>query len=147
MQPQRPSDSGSGWLRRQNGVGYRNIRVLSEMNMPAIYEFAVEPPGETVKYPVYLTGTVGFQNIRLDTYFLRQEHLARQINRVLKRGCVLFVRRAKIQKPSRENSAQKTKAQLMKLYDYAWSATTRHGAHRAVELSSKVNFSQTSISD
>ena len=25
------------------------------MNMPAIYEFSVEPPGEKVKYPVYLT--------------------------------------------------------------------------------------------
>ena len=30
MQPQRPTDSGSGWLRRQNGVGYRNIRVRFE---------------------------------------------------------------------------------------------------------------------
>lgn len=138
----RKSSSSESWIPRRNEhTGLRNVDIFEHDTLkPAVYEFAVQTPGGK-KYPVLSRTTGGFNSCHWDTKLLNTTPVESQIDRVVKRGCKLFARRALFEKPvtvDRENvdTMDELRSLIHKTYDYPWQEhydiPSRRYLHRTV---------------
>ena len=111
--------------RHEDHVGVRNTHLFDgETVRPSVYEVAVQPEPGAPKYPVACAVTSGFQQRNWDRVVLK-DYAHHQVDRVLKRGCKLIVRRASI-RPSKksggtiEDSMRELRSLIGRHYDYAW---------------------------
>ena len=139
----RRSDS---WIpRRGNRTGVRNIDIFGHDTVkPAMYEFAVETP-EGRKYPVLSRTTGGFNSCHWDTKLLNTPPVEAQLDRVIRRGCKLYARRALFPEEGEDqvtvndndvSTVEELRSLIGKTYDYAWQehydTTSRRYLHRTV---------------
>ena len=140
--PSAPKKSAASWIPRRNDhTGLRNVDIFQQdKQKPAIYEFAVQTP-EGRKYPVLSRTTGGFSGCHWDTKLLNTTPVEEQLDRVVKRGCKLYARRALFNKPvsvERENvsSVDELRSLMHKTYDYPWQehydVPSRRYLHRTV---------------
>ena len=119
----RKSDS---WIPRRNDhVGVRNVDAFQhDTQKAAVYEFAVQSP-DGKKYPVLSRTTGGFNSCHWDTKLLNTPPVEAQLDRVVKRGCKLYARRAIFSKPvtvdrNKVTSVDELRSIIHKSYDYPW---------------------------
>ncbi len=143
--PVSPRRSDSWIPRRGNRTGVRNVDIFGHDTMkPAMYEFAVETP-EGRKYPVLSRTTGGFNSCHWDTKLLNTPPVEAQLDRVIRRGCKLYARRALFPGEGDDSvsvndkdvsSVQELRSLIWKTYDYAWQehydTTSRRYLHRTV---------------
>ena len=142
MAEKSPDDESEEWIpRRGEGYGVRRSGLFQNgSDTAAVYEFAVQTARRCRKHPVYVSCTAGFSGLQWDTYLLKQGHLSGQVDNVLRKGCKLFVRRAKVNTPQRVDdktvkSVQELRHLIRQTYDYAWSkvpTTSTRGAVRSL---------------
>ena len=128
-------DPDEGWAPRpgKDHVGMRKPVLFPNTMCEAMYEFAVQPQDGARKYPVYYRTTEGFDRASWDTYLLRNKRVKGQVDQVIKKGCKLFVRRAKLDKSAKPlvldekpvNSVADLKGLIQETYDYAWDMSIR----------------------
>lgn len=133
---------GEDWKPRP-GVepsGMRKSVIFPETSCSAIYEFAVQPQEGARKYPVYYRTTNGFDMSSWDTYLLRNHRIKKQLDHVLKKGCKVYIRRAKLEQALRtEIGGQliQSVTDLSKLlydsYDYAWDTRSRCARRKVIK--------------
>ena len=130
------------WIPRRNEhTGVRNVDVFQhDTQKPAVYEFAVQTP-DGKKYPVLSRTTAGFDGCHWDTKLLNTPPVETQIDRVVKRGCKLYARRALFNKPvtierDNINTIDELRSIIHKSYDYPWQEhydiPSRRYLHRTV---------------
>ena len=116
------------WIeRRGERPGVRNIDLFTNnCDRPAVYEFAVQTPAGDKKYPVLSRTTAGFTGSHWDTKLLNGLSVESQLDRVVKRGCKVFVRRALFSRPIKSKktgqvtTVNELRSLMQKTYDYAW---------------------------
>ena len=121
-------DTKQEWIeRRGERPGVRNVDLFtSNCHKPAVYEFAVQPPRSDNIHPVLSRATAGFTGNHWDTKLLNGLSVEAQVDRVLKRGCKVFVRRAPFSRPIKNKNAgevstlNELRSLIQKTYDYAW---------------------------
>ena len=140
--PTTPGKSDS-WIPRKNyHPGYRNTDAFQhDTKKPAVYEFAVQTP-EGRKYPVLSRTSAGFNGRHWDTKLLSSTPVESQLDRVVKRGCKLFARRALFTAPASRSggsgvsSLDELRSLLHQTYDYPWQehydSASRRYLHRTV---------------
>ncbi len=118
---------GGEWVeRRGERPGLRNIELFSgKSHNPAVYEFAVQAPGSEDLHPVLSRATAGYTGSHWDAKFLSTLSVEAQVDRVLKRGCKIFARRAPYARPisakkDQPSSLGELRSLIHKTYDYAW---------------------------
>ena len=141
MAAEAPSHDDEAWSpRRGEHNGVRNTSLFhNDTECPAVYEFAVQAKQHCKKYPVYFSTSRGFSRKNWDTYLLKRERITHEVDNVLEKGCKLFVRRAKLEKPVKcegqvLSSIDELRALVAQTYDYAWTSS-RHlrDSHRQVK--------------
>lgn len=133
------------WSQRRGvRLGVRDATLFqNDTEVPAVYEFAVQAKERCKKYPVYFSTTRGFSRLHWDTYLLKQEGINQQIDEVLRKGCKLYVRRAKVEKAVKcedklVGTVQELRSLMTKTYDYAWrSPTHRQLTRNGVAISNR----------
>ena len=136
------STKSDAWIPRRNEhTGVRNVDIFQhDTQKPAVYEFAVQTP-DGKKYPVLSRTTAGFDGCHWDTKLLNTPPVETQIDRVVKRGCKLYARRALFNKPAtieRDNvsTIDELRSIIHKSYDYPWQEhydiPSRRYLHRTV---------------
>ena len=120
-------DTKQEWIeRRGERPGVRNVDLFtSSCHKPAVYEFAVQPPSSDNLHPVLSRATAGFTGNHWDTKLLNGLSVEAQVDRVLKRGCKVFVRRAPFSRPIKNKNLEvstinELRSLIQKTYDYAW---------------------------
>lgn len=148
------------WERRHpDHVGYRRNKIFPNMNGPAVYEFAVQTP-EKQKVPVLGSVTMGMNGRHWEGAMLSKPKLREQIDRVLRRGCKLYARKAPFSAqempsiykkcPGKKNptgrrskvttaeAVNELKGLMLSVNDYAWrdhyDIESRTYSHRPVTI-------------
>ena len=139
--PSTPRKSDAWIPRRNKHTGVRNVDVFQhDTQKPAVYEFAVQTP-DGKRYPVLSRTTVGFNGCHWDTKLLNTPPVETQIDRVVKRGCKLYARRALFNRPvtierDNGNTFDELRSIIHKSYDYPWQEhydiSSRRYLHRTV---------------
>ncbi len=138
------SDEKYTWMeRRGDHLGVRNIDLFRKTShRPSVYEFAVQTPGSIELHPVLCRATAGFTGCHWDTKLLNGLSVECQVDRVLKRGCKLYARRAPFSRPVNlakkdVSSVEELRSLIHKCYDYAWNehydTSSRKYFHRNVK--------------
>ena len=81
-------------MRPGGHTGFRCGNLYDDLSEPAIYEVGVQTPSSKVKTPVWLSVTRGITKGNWETAMLSKPKLRDQVDRVLRRGCKVYVRRA-----------------------------------------------------
>ena len=115
LNPPTSSRAASSWVSRHRGapdpttaststgtpvpIGSRKRHLFPDMSVPAVYEVAVEAPNSVKKTPVLSSVTKGLDDSRSwEGALLSSPHVKEQVNKVVQRGCKLYVRRAPFSK-------------------------------------------------
>ena len=92
---QRKNPQTARWESRFEGhPGARCTKLFSDMTQPAVYEVAVKVPDYKEKIPVLASVKQGIQSQSWEGALLSKDKLRAQVDRVLRRNCKLYVRRA-----------------------------------------------------
>ncbi|KAK3602915.1 hypothetical protein CHS0354_039331 [Potamilus streckersoni] len=131
-----PSDA---WHTCKHYMGYRRVDLFKNDTRPkALYEIAVQMPKKPKKYVVYFRLSKGFASSGLwDTYLIHDKSVQAEMQKVLKKGCNIHVRRGVIPGHSDRSLIlfSKVKDHLRKNYDYAWrKGVNGKKLHRKVEM-------------
>ena len=134
------------WEPRPSGdIGFRNKTLFTTGTaIPAVYEVAVQPRSGAKRYPVYYRATGGFKNgTKVDKYLLNDADLTEQADTVLKKGCKLFVRRARIPKRIKchgqvLSNIEELKSLMAEIYDYPWCSESREVYKTGVYISKEI---------
>lgn len=153
---QAPLNKDDSWERRlPDHVGYRRNTITPQSHEPSVYEFAVLTP-EKQKVPVLASVTTGMNGRHWEGAMLGKPKLRAQIDRVLRRGCKLYARRARFSardmpsiyekcpverkgkrsRVSTDEAVNELRGLMMKVHDYAWrdhyDIDSRTYSHRSV---------------
>lgn len=116
---------GGDWIPRLGDYGWRNTEALyNDPQEAVLYEFAVETPAGK-KYPVLYRTSEGFSGCHWDTKLLNTPALMEQIDRILNKGCKLYLRSAQLDDSFTVNGQviecmNELRSYIHKNYDYAW---------------------------
>jgi len=136
MRPSREIGPSINWRMTKWSSGFCNKIILTQeevVNVPAVYEFAVRPPGRKKKYPVFWRMTTGIpKNSTWFTYLLSQKRVKHAVSEVISKGGDVLVRRGTFK---RKNNAfmQKVTQLIWRKYDYAWIPQQRKGKCRKLK--------------
>ncbi len=134
------------WIPRrgEDAYGVRDYTLfMGDTSAPSLYELAVQPGNGCRKYPMYLRSSRGFSQGYWDTYLLRNGLVGDAVDSALRKGCKIFMRRAKVDKPVRyDNKVVKEVDELRRLihntYDYAWQGPMRNVTKNKVQISAQI---------
>ena len=153
---QRKQPETSKWESRFVGHrGFRRQELFSSIKTPAVYEVAVKVPDYKEKIPVLASVKQGIQGQSWEAALLSKDKLRCQVDRVLKRGCKVYVRRAPFSvktmpsiydkcgikrktdcAKSTDNAVHELRGLMARVCDYAWrdhyDTASRTYSHRGL---------------
>ena len=108
------------WRKRKNGRGYIRHSIFGgKFQYTALYECAVQRRRRTKRYVVYSVSSSGFKTSWGSR--LLDKRAKNQVDKVLRQGCSVYIRRAILTSHTKQEVVQS-----LKLYDYAWRKLRLH---------------------
>ncbi|XP_060567147.1 uncharacterized protein LOC132725943 [Ruditapes philippinarum] len=123
--------------RKGNGCGYRAEKIfMGKTQVPALYEVSVQTKYRAKRHIMYHKLLCkGFRSLESnwENRLFGNSDITTQIDRVVKKGCCVYVRRVLLTKPKMLNEANK----CLIRYDYAWNKVkSERTGHRQVTKNS-----------